>query len=334
MYHPRLYGSYYDMGLKYGTLLYEKAGFVIPEINAEKKAFGLASFQELKLFYPEIIDEIKGFAEGIQDTPENLAAFLLSIGVLDGTAQCSVFAYRNSKRTLMGRNYDMLYAFKKFTESSLVVPTNKFASISQSDVFIGRVDGVNEKGLGIAMSFVNGRTIQPGVHFYFIVRKVLEDCATVTEAIELILSANVSTATNFIVADKLGDMAVVESAPEQKMVRRSKSNFISITNQFQLVEMKAFDRGGVGWSKSAERYASIEERLSRLNALDMEKGKEILADKCVCLDLKKEKFGTIWSTIIDLNNLQIERAEGRPKKTNFKVDNRLDWWMNKKMKKA
>ena len=52
----------------------------------------------------------------------------------------------------MAENYDMLFEFKKFTESSLIAPRDKYAYISQSDVFIGRSDGINEKGLFIAMS--------------------------------------------------------------------------------------------------------------------------------------------------------------------------------------
>ncbi|MEM9857769.1 MAG: hypothetical protein AAF843_10445 [Bacteroidota bacterium] len=41
MYHPRLYGDFYGMGLKYGKLLHEKANFVLPAIIQEKRSFGL-----------------------------------------------------------------------------------------------------------------------------------------------------------------------------------------------------------------------------------------------------------------------------------------------------
>lgn len=70
------------MGLKYGKLLYEKANFVIPLISKQKMDFGLESYRELKSFFPEVIEEIEGFAKGIQDKPEKLGAFLLSLGVL------------------------------------------------------------------------------------------------------------------------------------------------------------------------------------------------------------------------------------------------------------
>lgn len=332
MYHPRLYGAFHEMGLKYGKLLYEKANFAIPPISKKKNDFGLASYSQLKDFYPEVVEEIEGFALGIKDKPEKLGAFLLSLGVFETTGQCSVFAYKNPDSTIIGRNYDMLFAFKKFTESSLIAPKDKFAYISQSDVFIGRSDGINEKGLTVAMSFVNGKDIAPGISFHFVVRKVLEDCSTTEQGIQLISKLKVSSANNFLLADKTGNMAVVESSPQKTLVRRPNDveNFIYITNQFVLPQMKEYDLGKVAWSKSQERSEGLKRNLHSIEQLDVQKAKEILSDKCVCLDLRKEKFGTIWSVVANLNTLSIERSEGKPKLTNYKPETRLDWWLKKR----
>ncbi|GAB3655943.1 C45 family autoproteolytic acyltransferase/hydolase [Echinicola sediminis] len=332
MYHPRLYGDFYAMGYKYGKLLYDKVKFSIPELSKEKHNFGLASYRILADYYPEAIKEIEGFADGIQDRPENLGAFLLSLGIFDTTGQCSVFAFKNDDSVIIGRNYDMLYAFKKFTESSLIASKDKYAYISQSDVFIGRSDGINEKGLSIAMSFVNGTMVQPGIGFHFIVKKVLENCSTTEQAIDLIQGTKVSSANNFLIADKAGELAVVESAPQKSTVRRpdNKQPFIYITNQFISPEMESLDKGGVAWSKSSERYKGLEERLKSLKKMDLSKAKEILSDTCVCLDLKKQKFGTIWSVVAELKGLVIERAESKPRLTNYKMESRLDWWLNKR----
>ena len=320
------------MGLKYGTLLREKANFTLPHVSDQKMDFGLSSYQELKAFYPELVEEIEGFAKGINDTPERLGAFLLSLGIFDTAGQCSVFAYRDDGGVFVGRNYDMLFAFKKFTESSLIAPQHKYAYISQSDVFIGRSDGINEKGLFIAMSFVNGTAVQPGISFHFIVRKVLEDCSNTQQAIQLIKNTTVSSANNFLIADRTGHIAVVESAPQKSIVRQPKQdqNFIYITNQFMSKEMKAFDRGGTEWSKSPERSHRLENKLKSLKIINLQKAKEILSDECVCLDLKKERFGTIWSVVADLNQLIIERAETKPKVSNYKSETRLNWWLKKR----
>ncbi|MBB4119130.1 putative choloylglycine hydrolase [Mesonia hippocampi] len=332
MYHPRLYGSFYEMGHKYGKLLYKKANFSIPEITTEKSNFGLKAYQELKNFYPEAIEEIEGFAAGINDKPEKLGAFLLSIPVLENTGQCSVFAYQGDNGVIVGRNYDMLFEFKKFTESSLIAPTGKYAYISQSDVFIGRSDGINEKGLSIAMAFVNGKNYVPGISFHFIIKKVLENCASTQEAIQLITTAKVASSNNFLVADKEGTLAIIESAPQKSHVIYPKkgTNYLYITNQFTSNTMKNYDAGGVAWSKSLVRYQSLAHKLAVTKNLDLAQAKAILSDKCVCLNLRKEKFGTIWSVVAKLNNLEIERAEAKPTLTNYKPETRLAWWLKRR----
>lgn len=332
MYHPRLYGSFYDMGFKYGNLLHEKVNFKIPSISKKKKTFGLESYQVLKNEYPEAVEEIEGFSQGIKDRPENLAAFLLSLGIFESSGQCSVFAFRNPQSVVVGRNYDMLFAFKKFTESSLIAPSDKYSYISQSDVFIGRSDGINEKGLFVAMSFVNGTQVIPGVSFHFVVKKVLENAASVKEAISLIQETTVSSANNFIIADRSGDIAVVESAPQSSFVRRPSKEkcYLHITNQFVSSKMLEFDRGGVEWSQSLERSDRLSTLLSEKKSVSLQAAKKILSDACVCLDLKKEKFGTIWSVVADLNKISIERAESKPTLARFKKETRLDWWIKKR----
>ena len=121
-------------------------------------------------------------------------------------------------------------------------------------------------------------------------------------------------------------------SPQKSVVRRPKDNenHIFITNQFISEEMKSYDRGGVEWSKSLDRYAGLQNNLASTQKMSLQKGKEILSDKCVCLDLRKEKFGTIWSVVANLNELQIERAETKPKTTNYKPETRLDWWLKKR----
>lgn len=294
-------------------------------------SFGCRDVLTIVYFYGNQTFFIENFCVN-RKKPENIGAFLLSLGTFDTNGQCSVFAFKNKDSVIVGRNYDMLFEFKKFTESSLIAPKGKYSYISQSDVFIGRSDGINEKGLSIAMSFVNGTKVQPGIGFHFIVRKVLENCSNTEQAIKLIQETRVASANNFLIADRNYDIAVVESAPQKSVVRKRESgeNFIYITNQFITYEMKPFDQGGVEWSKSLERYNGLRGNLSTVGKMDLEKAKEILSDKFVCLDLKKEK--TIWSVVANLNELKIERAETKPKTTNCKPDTRLDWWLNKRKK--
>lgn len=331
MYHPRLYGSFYDMGFKYGSLLHQKE---IPTLSMTQRQaeFGATCYQAVSHFYPQLIEEFEGFAAGWQWKTDQLGAFVSGLGVFDMTGKCSAFASRTPDGIVFGRNYDLLYKLRKTTESCLIAPQDKLSYVSQSDVFIGRCDGVNEAGLAIEMSFVNGTKIQPGITFHLIIRKVLETCRTVAAAISLIQSTKVASANNFLIADADDNMAVVESAPQGTEVRQPApgENFLCITNQFQNPRMQGFDQGGISWCQSAKRYQYLFGRLSQCAQMNLETAREILSTAPVCLDLRREKFGTLWSVVANLKTLEIARAEGKPKASNYRPDTRLAWWLQKR----
>lgn len=327
MYHPRLKGNYYEMGNRYGGLIYKK-GFRFPKVSKEKLEYGRECTPILFDFYPEVIEEIKGFADGCQVTYEEVSSFLFSIGVFDMPAQCSIFATYNGSEMLMGRNFDMTLDLKKYTESSLVCPKGRYRYIGHSDVFIGKVDGINEKGLAVAMTYVPGNNKYPGVNFYFIIRFILENCSNVEEAIKILSKVQTSTSNNYLLADSTGGMAVAEVTPSSIFIRRPSigEEFIVCTNHFVSKEME--DRqelNRINWSKSQERYQTIQDNLRRSTQIDIEKAKGIMSNSegHVCLNLKEEKFGTLYSLILNLNELSIYRAEGRPNRSIYRKDDRL-----------
>lgn len=323
MYHPRLRGNYYDVGQHYGSLLY-KNGFRFPEVSKEKIEFGEKSLPFLQTFYPEIIDEIKGFAEACHVSFEQVGSFLLSIGIFDTNAQCSIFASCQNGEMIVGRNYDMLLNVKKFTESSLVCMENKLRYVGHSDVFIGKVDGLNEKGLFIGVTLVPGEETRPGINFYFAIRYILEHCQNVNKAIEVLRSFHTSLSNNYLVADQYGGMAVVEVSPKHFNVRTPNENesFIVCTNHFDDQESQP----NATWSKTTERNSTMINYLKNIEHMTEEKAQNIMSDSkgFVCLNLKEHKFGTLYSLILNLNTLHILRAEGQPNRTKYKQDNRLN----------
>ena len=231
MYHPRLKGSYYDIGRSYGALLY-KHGFRVTAQSKEKLDFATESEPELRRVFPEILDEIRGFAEGCHASYQDMAAFMLTIGAFKPQPMCSAFAASNGSDVVFGRNYDFYYSFKKYTESYLTMPQDAFISLGHSDVFIGREDGINENGLAIAMTGLTDKTVKPGVSFVLAVRSVLDKCANVKEAAEGLSSMHASACANFLLADVAGDMAVAEVSPDKAMIRTPEhgESFIVCTN--------------------------------------------------------------------------------------------------------
>jgi len=76
MYHPRLRGSHYAMGHHYGALLY-KNGFrtsQLPDLLPGGNTKLIETSERLTgIFYPEVCEEIKGFAAGVKKEDLRLA---------------------------------------------------------------------------------------------------------------------------------------------------------------------------------------------------------------------------------------------------------------------
>jgi len=328
MFHPRLKGDYHAMGYRYGSLL-ARNGFKIPPQSKEYLEFGRRSEPLVEKVFPEVLDEMKGFAEGCHSPFEQFRGFMLSIGALRMQPACSVLAVRGSGGTLLARNYDFFYSFKDYCESTIVRPEGAFCSVGNSDVFIGRDDGMNEKGLAVAITGVEGKHTQPGVSFVLATRGVLDKCSSTDEGIAFLRTCRPSSAYTFTLADRSGEMAVVEWSPRRSVVRQppSDTDYIVATNHFNgpgMMSMeKLEERQKSNWD-SVPRYQAITGALKQgrksINAV-----KEILRDHegSVCSHQEEKKLGTIWSAVFDLKRLQMHLCEGHPCDTEYKIDMRL-----------
>ena len=331
MFHPRVKGSYYEMGHRYGTILY-KHGFRVSEQSTEKLDFGRRSEKEVKRVFPEVLEEIQGFADACHASYENLSSLILSIGAFKVEPMCSAFATFNGSDAVFGRNYDFFYSFKKYTESYLTCPKEGYWSIGQSDIFVGREDGVNEEGLAIAMTGVAEKVIKPGINFPLAIRCVLDKCACVEEGVKILSGAHFSRTDNYLLADKDSNMVVVEASPSRVRVRRPEDGdtFIVCTNHFlhpEMLEMEdQKERTRTEWD-SVPRYTTIYNVLKQhCGKIDTKTARKILSNHngYVCSHQKNIQLGTLWSVIATLKKLQIFRAEGRPCRAKYRPDARLN----------
>jgi len=330
MYHPRIKGSYYDMGRNYGAILY-RHGFRVTAQPEEKLDFAKKSEPEVRRVFPEILDEIRGFAEGCHASYNDMTAFMLTIGAFKPQPMCSSFAAFNGPDVIFGRNYDFFYSFKKYTESYLAAPKDAFISLGHSDVFIGREDGINENGLAIAMTGLSDKTVKPGVSFVLAVRSVLDKCANVKEASKNVLDMHSSACASFLLADDSGDMAVTEVSPDRVMIRKPEhgEDFIVCTNHFVLPEMQQYEdlerRKIENWD-TIPRYEAISEGIRKAGRkMSVVAAQRIMSNHTgyVCSHQNKIKLGTLWSIAAGLKNLNVFRAEGNPCRTKYKEDQRL-----------
>jgi predicted choloylglycine hydrolase len=335
MYKPRLKGSHYEMGHHYGSLLY-KNGVRLDELvacNDEKLKFGIESLNICEKVYPNIIDEIKGMADGLHLRYEALGTFIITAGAFAFDIGCSNLAIKTDDGVFFGRNHDMFTVLKKTTETVLCRPDDGYYFVGQGDAVIGKEDGINEHGLAVGMNFVYPKTVKPGLNFLIIVRMLLETCKTTDEAISVLKNIPSMTSHNIMLVDASGHMAVVEMCSERTRVRYPDKHYITSTNHFNHPDMLAYeDKPEENWFMTKDRLDCMEEALKDLKKVNLSDIKDILSGRKgnLCHYDKKLKFDTLWSFCAELTTLDIERAEGNPSRAKFKKETRLDWAMKKR----
>lgn len=330
MLHVTLRGSYYEMGKKYGLSLREH-DFGLPRISEKRLRLGLRSESLVKEFFPEILDEIQGVADSGELEYDKLAAFVLTVGS-GGGSLCSVFAVANIEKVFFGRNYDWYYSDKDDNENYFTMPEKGYQSIGNTDIFVGREDGINEKGLAVAMSGIPAFATE-GINFPTVVRCILDKCATVQEAVELLTEIPHMCTMSYTLADPTGDMAVVEVSPEKTVVRKptKQEPFVISTNHF--VDVKMHDIKIYEPPDSRKRYDTINGMLKdNASALNEELMISILRNHggLVCSHHKSIRLGTLWSVVAELKQLRILRAEAQPCETEYQVDRRLNEALQKR----
>lgn len=339
MYHPRLKGNHYEIGKRYGDLLYktgEDLSSVI-KLNREQVEFGELCLPIYEKYMKDIMEEVRGLADGLHQKYNDVAYWLFNIYCNKEERGCSVFVVKENDDVYFARNMDMFPEYKKTSESVLYRVENKSTFLAHSTAMISLEDGINEYGLCIALTFLLSKKIKPGINGGFIVRKVLEECKTTKEAIELIKSLPRSSSQNIVIADKSGDMAVVECTSEDVNVRYNEKYLIA-TNHFISDNMVKFNNKEYNWYYTNDRYNTIDKCLRNNQDINFEECKNIISGKYgfVCQFAKNVRFDTIWSAVYKLNDLYNEICEGNPSRSKYAYDNRLEWGIkqnNKKLKR-
>ena len=342
MYHLRLKGDHYEMGVKRGKILKKyKVSFPL-QLDEFQLEHGKKSEAALRKYFPEVCEEIRGMSDTIGVDYLYFASWMLCMGCCMYNLEnnipvevrgCTAFAYVKGGRILYGRNNDLPPYLREGSKSEIYAPKNGNRFQITTSSFINGEEGLNEHGLAVAMTFVMTSLdkIQAGFNSCFIVRYLLEKADNTEQAVSLLMELPIASNCNILLADKSGDMAVVECTPSMKKIREVESfddgKIICTVNSFTSDEMKPYDDAKGNDYNSHKRYQVVMDSFTsgRIKEDYVETTKQLLRGDYgfMCQYDNEPDFETVWSSIFDLENLTVYHAEGDPRKKKFMMDNRL-----------
>lgn len=333
MYHSRFKSSHYNAGYKWGDLLYQHNKMINKnhtfQITEERKKFAKECLSLYQEYYPEILDEIKGIADGQRIPYEDLYTFLLSMYCFEFNNKCTCIAFKDENNIILGRNSDFLIELEKLYMNCLYNLDNVYAFNGNTTAFVEMEDGINEYGLAVGFTFIYPKVKKPGINSGMLVRYLLEECRTTAEAIQSIKTLPIASGQTLTLADINGDIAVIECNPEKvEVIKPNKDgNFVATANNFNSEALKEYKHpDDIDDWRAEERYIVAYNALKEhSDSFSFELAEDILKGKYgfMCQYDRKTGADIVWSVIYDLKNLKVFRVEGNPSRKPFVEDKRL-----------
>lgn len=195
----------------------------------------------LQVYMPEMVPAYENLCS-IANADILAATFLTGYKLPEYTGACAQAVMTKGEIQLV-RNYDYLPSLLE----GVFIHTNWNGKkvMGMSDCLIGLVDGINDDGLAVSISFGGQNTVGDGFGIPFIIRYVLEFCSNVEQAVKALKRIPSHMAYNITVLDKEGKHKTVMVAPGKK-ARVLKDKFC--TNHQE----------GTVWESNAEFNNTIE----------------------------------------------------------------------------
>ncbi|UCG49370.1 MAG: linear amide C-N hydrolase [Phycisphaerales bacterium] len=230
-------------------------------------------------------------------------------GIFD-FSECSIVSCHDEKSNnhLIGRNFDVTSDRPHFVVTTELEGAYRTIGNACYMLYHWIEDGFNEKGLyvGVATNGHPSRYNQkepqypdsPAVQIIHMARIVLDRCASVDEALELIRSVRIwfpVEVNHLLIADATGKAAVVEFDTSRNMVAFHKEEpYLILTNT-------AYQEGINYVRDNCSRYRKAE------NMLKSERGGcDRMLSVMRAIQLKSGNSRTLWTSISDISSQQID----------------------------
>jgi isopenicillin-N N-acyltransferase-like protein len=273
--------------------------------------------------FPELLEEIRGVAEGAQMPYNSILLETAYPFVAGAPSNCTIVSASSSttsdKIPIVGRNYDFLMDFKKCNQLRSVTGKNaKFSFVGGTITMLGVEEGMNHAGLFIGDAGWEPKELPSsrGLSSGQVMQLVLENCCSVDTAIDFIRQAP-KFANNagacYLIADRK-EAVIIEMGLTKSCLRKSEKGTLVASNTFLTLIAQEI--------KPPEPTAFTRYELARKN-LHEHKGKvdikfmrSLLSDHTIPVCSHNE-INTLRSVIAKTNKRTMLVADGHPCTSNF-----------------
>lgn len=243
------------------------------------------SYAALKYYMPEMLPTYERLCI-LANADEKVARFLTGFQPPAYISACSQ-AVTTKGTVQLVRNYD--YHPALIDGTMLMSAWNGKKVIANTGSMVGILDGMNEDGLAVSLTFGGRQEVGKGFGITFILRYVLEFCSNVAEAVDVLTRVPSHMSYNVTVVDRSGTAKTVQLAPDKAPFV---SDAVYTTNH----------QGVVDWPENAQFNKTIERAEFLENQLSQDElNPNQLVDSFLQPPLYnthfKEGFGTLYTAI-------------------------------------
>ena len=233
------------------------------------------SHKALSAHMPEMVPIYEDLCDlaGGGDLAARFLSFYCPPPYLTGCSQ----AIWTGKEPVLVRNYD--YNPKAFDSLTLQTGWGGRRVIGTSDGLFGLVDGMNDAGLAISLTFGGRRDVGIGFGVPLILRYVLQTCKTAEEAGEVLSRVPTHMSYNVTVIDKKRKYLTAMLAPDRPAIL---THAAVATNHQETVE----------WISHARITATVERERYLLQRITLHRDPE---EKFICAFLRPPLYSTAFS---------------------------------------
>lgn len=223
----------------------------------------LECVRNLRMHMPELMSVYRHLCE-MADGSDAAARFLSMYCPVPYVSACTQAVWTGEEPILV-RNYD--YHSALLERRLMLTKWHEQKVMAMSDGMWGVLDGINESGLAVSLSFGGRLNVGVGFGIPIILRYILEFCCNTKEAIEVLKRVPCHMSYNVTVVDASQNFSTVFLAPDRDVVVRP---LPVATNHQQQVE----------WERHAWATATVERQMKVLGILaDPEATSDILINQ-------------------------------------------------------